>query len=59
MLIKPLNINGLIKKATDSYKNCLTKIGKEPIMAQGIKGLVLVPKNCNWILSQKTSNWKK
>jgi len=46
-LIKRLRIHGLIKKATDSYKYYLTKIGKETIiMAQKIKELVLVPAYC-------------
>ncbi|MBN1338631.1 MAG: hypothetical protein JXA03_04870 [Bacteroidales bacterium] len=37
-LIKRLRVHGLIKKATDSYKYYLTKIGKETIiMAQKIK----------------------
>lgn len=43
-LIKRLRIHGLIKKATDSYKYYVTKLGKETIiMAQKIKELVLVP----------------
>jgi len=46
-LIKRLRVHGLIKKATDSYKYYLTKIGKETIiMAQKIKDLVLVPAYC-------------
>lgn len=46
-LIKRLRVHGLIKKATDSYKYYLTKIGKETIiMAQKIKELVLVPSYC-------------
>ncbi len=46
-LIKRLRIHGLIKKATNSYKYYLTKIGKETIiMAQKIKELVLVPAYC-------------
>jgi len=46
-LIKRLRVHGLIKKATDSYKYYLTKIGKETIiMAQKIKELVLVPAYC-------------
>jgi DNA-binding MarR family transcriptional regulator len=46
-LIKRLRIHGLIKKATDSYKYYLTKIGKETIiMAQKIKELVMVPAYC-------------
>jgi len=43
-LIKRLRVHGLIKKATDSYKYYITKIGKETItIAQKIKELVLVP----------------
>jgi len=43
-LIKRLRVHGLIKKASDSYKYYMTKIGKETlIMAQKIKELVLVP----------------
>ena len=43
-LIKRLKIHGLIKKAKDSYKYYVTKLGKETIiMAQKIKELVLVP----------------
>ena len=43
-LIKQMRVHGLIKKATNSYKYYLTKIGKETIvMAQKIKELVLVP----------------
>lgn len=46
-LIKRLRVHGLIKKATDSYKYYLTKIGKETIiMAQKIKELVMVPEYC-------------
>jgi len=46
-LIKRFRVHGLIKKATDSYKYYLTKIGKETIiMAQKIKELVLVPAYC-------------
>lgn len=46
-LIKRLRVHGLIKKATDSYKYYLTKIGKETIiMAQKIKELLLVPAYC-------------
>ena len=46
-LIKRLRIHGLIKKASDSYKYYLTKIGKETIiMAQKIKELVMVPVYC-------------
>lgn len=46
-LIKRLRVHGLIKKATDSYKYYLTKIGKETIiMAQKIKELVMVPAYC-------------
>jgi len=46
-LIKRLRVHGLIKKATDSYKYYVTKIGKETIiMAQKIKELVLVPAYC-------------
>ena len=46
-LIKRLRIHGLIKKAKDSYKYYVTKIGKETIiMAQKIKELVLVPAYC-------------
>jgi predicted transcriptional regulator len=43
-LIKRLRIHGLIKKATDSYKYYVTKLGKETIiMAQKIKELVMIP----------------
>jgi predicted transcriptional regulator len=43
-LIKRMRVHGLIKKAANSYKYHLTKIGKETIvMAQKIKELVLVP----------------
>jgi DNA-binding MarR family transcriptional regulator len=46
-LIKRLRVHGLIKKATETYKYYLTKIGKETIiMAQKIKELVLVPAYC-------------
>ncbi len=46
-LIKRLRVHGLIKKAADSYKYYLTKIGKETlIMAQKIKEVVLVPAYC-------------
>ena len=46
-LIKRLRVHGLIKKASDSYKYYMTKIGKETlIMAQKIKELVLVPAYC-------------
>jgi DNA-binding MarR family transcriptional regulator len=46
-LIKRLRVHGLIKKASDSYKYYITKIGKETIiMAQKIKELVLVPAYC-------------
>lgn len=46
-LIKRLRVHGLIKKATDSYKYYLTKIGKKTIiMAQKIKELVMVPEYC-------------
>ncbi len=46
-LIKRLRVHGLIKKATDSYKYYLTKIGKETIiMAQKIKELLLFPAYC-------------
>jgi len=46
-LIKRLRVHGLIKKATDSYKYYITKIGKETItIAQKIKELVLVPAYC-------------
>jgi len=46
-LIKRLRVHGLIKKAADSYKYYLTKIGKETIiMAQKIKEPVLVPAYC-------------
>jgi len=46
-LIKRLRVHGLIKKATDSYKYYLTKIGKETIiMAQKIKEMVLIPAYC-------------
>ena len=43
-IIKRLRVHGLIKKATDSYKYYLTKLGKESIaMVQKIKELVLIP----------------
>ena len=46
-LIKRLRVHGLIKKAANSYKYYITKIGKETIiMAQKIKELVLVPAYC-------------
>lgn len=46
-LIKRLRVHGLIKKAINSYKYYITKIGKETIiMAQKIKELVLVPAYC-------------
>jgi hypothetical protein len=46
-LIKRLRVHGLIKKASDSYKYYMTKIGKETlIMAHKIKELVLVPAYC-------------
>ena len=46
-LIKRLKVHGLIKKANDSYKYYMTKIGKETIiMAEKIKELVLVPAYC-------------
>jgi predicted transcriptional regulator len=43
-LLKRLHVHGLIKKAADSYKYYLTRMGKETIiMAQKIKEAVLVP----------------
>ena len=46
-LIKRLTVHGLVKKAADSYKYYLTKLGKETIiMSQKIKELVLVPAFC-------------
>ncbi|HKK58602.1 MAG TPA: hypothetical protein VJ937_03935 [Salinivirga sp.] len=46
-LIKRLRVHGLIKKAANSYKYYLTKIGKKTIiMAQKIKELVMVPAYC-------------
>jgi len=46
-LIKRLKVHGLIKKAADSYKYYLTKLGKETIiMSQKIKELVIVPAFC-------------
>jgi DNA-binding MarR family transcriptional regulator len=46
-LIKRLRVHGLIKKAANSYKYYLTKIGKETIiMAQKIKELVMIPAYC-------------
>lgn len=46
-LIKRLRIHGLIKKAKDSYKYYITKLGKETIiMAQKIKEQVLIPAYC-------------
>lgn len=47
-LIKRLRVDGLVKKATDSYKYYLTKLGKQVIiMAQKIKELVIVPAFCS------------
>ena len=41
-LIKRLRVHGLVKKASDSYKYYLTKLGKKIIiMSQKIKELVL------------------
>lgn len=46
-LIKRLRAHGLIKKAVDSYKYYITKLGKETIiMAEKIKELVIVPAYC-------------
>jgi predicted transcriptional regulator len=46
-LIKRLRVHGLVKKAADSYKYYLTKLGKETIiMSQKIKELVLIPAFC-------------
>jgi predicted transcriptional regulator len=46
-LIKRLRVHGLIKKAANSYKYYLTKLGKETIiMSQKIKELVLLPAYC-------------
>jgi predicted transcriptional regulator len=46
-LIKRLRVHGLVKKATDSYKYYITKMGKETIiMSQKIKELVVVPAFC-------------
>ena len=46
-LIKRLRVHGLIKKAADTYKYYLTKLGKETIvMAQKIKELVIIPSYC-------------
>jgi predicted transcriptional regulator len=46
-LIKRLHVHGLIKKAKDSYKYYITKLGKETIvMSEKIKELVLVPSYC-------------
>jgi predicted transcriptional regulator len=46
-LIKRLRVHGLVKKATDTYKYYLTKLGKETIiMSQKIKELVLIPAFC-------------
>jgi predicted transcriptional regulator len=43
-IIKRLRIHGLVKKAKDSYKYYLTKLGKETIiMSQKIKELELIP----------------
>jgi len=43
-LLKRLWVHGLIKKAQNSYKYYLTKLGKEAIiMAEKIKELILVP----------------
>jgi predicted transcriptional regulator len=43
-IIKRLRVHGLVKKAANSYKYYLTKLGKETIiMSQKIKELVLVP----------------
>jgi predicted transcriptional regulator len=46
-LIKRLMVHGLVKKATDSYKYYLTKLGKETIiMSQKIKETILIPAFC-------------
>ena len=46
-LIKRLRVHGLVKKAKDTYKYYLTKLGKETIiMSQKITELVLVPAFC-------------
>jgi DNA-binding MarR family transcriptional regulator len=46
-LIKRLRVHGLVKKASDSYKYYLTKLGKETIiLSQKIKELVVVPAFC-------------
>ena len=46
-LIKRLNVHGLIKKAGNSYKYYLSKLGKETIIiAQKIKEIVLIPAYC-------------
>jgi predicted transcriptional regulator len=46
-LIKRLRVHGLIKKASDTYKYYITKLGKETIiMSQKIKELVIVPAFC-------------
>jgi predicted transcriptional regulator len=46
-LIKRLRVHGLIKKAKDTYKYYLTKLGKETIiMSQKITELALVPAYC-------------
>ena len=43
-IIKRLRVHGLVKKAVDSYKYYVTKLGKETIiMSQKIKELILVP----------------
>lgn len=43
-LIKRLRLHGLVKKASDSYKYYVTRIGKETIiMSQKIKELIMVP----------------
>lgn len=46
-LLKRLRVHGLIKKAANSYKYYIQKLGKETIiMAEKIKELVLVPAFC-------------
>ncbi|HZK97013.1 MAG TPA: hypothetical protein VFC67_22630 [Prolixibacteraceae bacterium] len=45
--VSQMRVHGLIKKATDSHKYYLIKIGKETIiMAQKINELVMVPAYC-------------
>ncbi len=43
-LLKRMRVHGLIKKVARTYKNYMTKLGKETILnAQKIKEIVLIP----------------